>query len=130
MNSLHPTIGVVGLGYIGLPTAAMFAMHGAQVLGIDVNQNVVDTINRGAIHIVLSLKDLWDEIVREGYDPAYGARPLRRTVQRRIENELARRILSGEVESGQKVTVDFADAEYRFSAVMAVLEGEIVVEAA
>lgn len=52
MNSLHPTIGVVGLGYIGLPTAAMFAMHGAQVLGIDVNQNVVDTINRGAIHIV------------------------------------------------------------------------------
>ena len=66
-----------------------------------------------------------DEIVREGYDPAYGARPLRRTVQRRIENELARRILSGEVESGQKVTVDFVEGAYRFSSAASVV-GEIV----
>ena len=57
-----------------------------------------------------------NEVVREGYDPAYGARPLRRTIQRRIENELARRILAGEFESGQCVTVDFADGEYRFAA--------------
>ncbi len=57
-----------------------------------------------------------DELVREGYDPAYGARPLRRVVQRRIENELARRMLSGEVREGQCVTVDFAEGEYRFSA--------------
>jgi ATP-dependent Clp protease ATP-binding subunit ClpC len=57
-----------------------------------------------------------EELVREGYDPAFGARPLRRVVQRRIENELARRILSGEVSEGQTVVVDFAEGEYGFSA--------------
>ncbi len=43
---------VFGLGYIGLPTAAMFAHHGANVTGVDVNQHAVDTINQGRIHIV------------------------------------------------------------------------------
>jgi ATP-dependent Clp protease ATP-binding subunit ClpC len=56
------------------------------------------------------------EILREGYDPRFGARPLRRTVQRRIENELAKRILAGEVADGQTVTVDFVNGEYRFTA--------------
>lgn len=46
------TVSVVGLGYIGLPTAAMFASHGVRVAGIDVNPRVVETINRGEIHIV------------------------------------------------------------------------------
>ncbi len=46
------TISVIGLGYIGLPTAAMFAAYGKNVIGVDVNQNTVDTINRGEIHIV------------------------------------------------------------------------------
>ena len=46
------TISVVGLGYIGLPTAAVFAKHGINVIGVDVTQSVVDTINRGEIHIV------------------------------------------------------------------------------
>ena len=43
---------IFGLGYIGLPTAAMFAHHGANVIGVDVNQHAVDTINQGKIHIV------------------------------------------------------------------------------
>ena len=43
---------VVGLGYIGLPTAALLATSGYEVIGVDVNQHVVDTINRGQIHIV------------------------------------------------------------------------------
>jgi len=43
---------VFGLGYIGLPTAAMFAHHGANVVGVDVNAHAVDTINQGKIHIV------------------------------------------------------------------------------
>ena len=43
---------VVGLGYIGLPTAAVFASRGISVLGVDVAQHVVDTINRGEIHII------------------------------------------------------------------------------
>jgi UDP-N-acetyl-D-mannosaminuronic acid dehydrogenase len=46
------TISVVGLGYIGLPTAAMFASCKIRVIGVDVNQHAVDTINRGEIHIV------------------------------------------------------------------------------
>ncbi len=46
------TISVIGLGYIGLPTAAMFAAFGKKVIGVDVNQHAVDTINQGKIHIV------------------------------------------------------------------------------
>ncbi len=45
-------ISVVGLGYIGLPTAAMFASRKIKVVGVDVNQDAVDTINRGEIHII------------------------------------------------------------------------------
>ncbi|KTR50060.1 UDP-N-acetyl-D-mannosamine dehydrogenase [Pantoea ananatis] len=46
------TISVIGLGYIGLPTAAVFASKGKKVVGVDINAHAVDTINRGAIHIV------------------------------------------------------------------------------
>lgn len=46
-----PDVCVVGLGYIGLPTAAIIARSGCRVQGIDVSQKVVDTINRGEIHI-------------------------------------------------------------------------------
>jgi UDP-N-acetyl-D-mannosaminuronic acid dehydrogenase len=42
---------VLGLGYIGLPTASMFATHGVDVVGVDVNPYVVETLNRGEIHI-------------------------------------------------------------------------------
>src|SRR5512140_2687677 len=46
------TVCVVGLGYIGLPTAALLAGKGYQVVGVDLNDHVVDTINKGRIHIV------------------------------------------------------------------------------
>lgn len=46
-----PDVCVMGLGYIGLPTAAVIARSGCRVLGVDVNSNIVDTINRGEIHI-------------------------------------------------------------------------------
>lgn len=46
------TISVIGLGYIGLPTAAVFASRKKKVIGVDVNQKAVDTINRGEIHII------------------------------------------------------------------------------
>lgn len=45
-------ISVIGLGYIGLPTAAMFASRKIEVIGVDVNPRAVDTINRGEIHII------------------------------------------------------------------------------
>ncbi|AUX95174.1 UDP-N-acetyl-D-mannosamine dehydrogenase [Mixta gaviniae] len=46
------TISVIGLGYIGLPTAAAFASRGKKVVGVDINAQAVETINRGEIHIV------------------------------------------------------------------------------
>lgn len=52
MNLPFKTISIVGLGYIGLPTAAVFASRKVKVIGVDVNQHAVDTINRGQIHIV------------------------------------------------------------------------------
>ena len=47
-----PSVVMVGLGYIGLPTAALIASRGLHVTGVDIHQNVVDTINKGQIHIV------------------------------------------------------------------------------
>jgi UDP-N-acetyl-D-mannosaminuronic acid dehydrogenase len=44
-------VAVLGLGYIGLPTAAVIARTGASVLGVDVTQSVVDTVNSGKVHI-------------------------------------------------------------------------------
>lgn len=62
------TISVVGLGYIGLPTAAMFASRKKKVIGVDVNQHAVDTINRGEIHIVEpDLDILVSAAVQQGY---------------------------------------------------------------
>ena len=43
---------VIGLGYIGLPTAALLASNGYQVVGVDVSAHVVETINQGKIHII------------------------------------------------------------------------------
>jgi UDP-N-acetyl-D-mannosaminuronic acid dehydrogenase len=46
------TVCVVGLGYIGLPTAALLASNGFDVIGVDLNRYAVETINKGQIHIV------------------------------------------------------------------------------
>lgn len=48
----NPEVVMIGLGYIGLPTAALIAEGGTYVHGVDINQSVVDTINRGEIHII------------------------------------------------------------------------------
>jgi len=62
------TISVIGLGYIGLPTAAMFASRKKKVIGVDVNKHAVDTINQGKIHIVEPELDiLVHAAVTEGY---------------------------------------------------------------
>ena len=45
-------VSIIGLGYIGLPTAAMIASRGIEVIGVDVSKHAVNTINRGEIHIV------------------------------------------------------------------------------
>ncbi|EOB3568290.1 UDP-N-acetyl-D-mannosamine dehydrogenase [Vibrio vulnificus] len=62
------TISVIGLGYIGLPTAAMFASRKKKVIGVDINQHAVDTINQGKIHIVEpDLDMIVHAAVSEGY---------------------------------------------------------------
>ena len=58
---------VVGLGYIGLPTSAMFASHDCEVVGVDVTQAVVDTLNAGNIHIEEpGLGEVIKEVVANG----------------------------------------------------------------
>jgi UDP-N-acetyl-D-mannosaminuronic acid dehydrogenase len=52
MASSFEKVCVIGLGYIGLPTAAILATHGSSVIGVDKNSNVVETVNKGKIHIV------------------------------------------------------------------------------
>lgn len=62
------TISVIGLGYIGLPTAAVFASKGKKVIGVDINVRAVETINRGDIHIVEpELGDVVREAVQAGH---------------------------------------------------------------
>ena len=65
----------MGLGYIGLPTAIIAARYGIEVVGVDVNQEVVDTTNSGKLHIVEEgLEELLKEVIASGKFKAY-ARP-------------------------------------------------------
>lgn len=58
----------MGLGYIGLPTATVAAEKGLQIVGVDINEKVVNTINQGKIHIVEpGLQRLVQEVVSTGY---------------------------------------------------------------
>ncbi|MEA5486604.1 ATP-dependent chaperone ClpB [Pseudanabaena sp. CCNP1317] len=58
-----------------------------------------------------------DAIANEGYDPVYGARPLKRVIQQRLENPIAARILSGEIADGQTVRVGYEGKSFTFGAV-------------
>ena len=65
---MNPEVVTIGLGYIGLPTSALIASHGTHVLGVDINQSVVDTINQGKIHIVEpDLDKIVSEAVSNGF---------------------------------------------------------------
>ncbi len=62
-------------------------------------------------------------LAEEGFDPEFGARPLRRTIQRRVDNELSRRVLEGSLNPGDKVVVGADDGRLTFE----VLEGTAAV---
>ena len=49
---MNPEVVTIGLGYIGLPTSALIAKKGINVLGVDINPEIVNTINKGNIHII------------------------------------------------------------------------------
>ena len=66
-QSHNPTVQIFGLGYVGLPTAAVFADAGLRVIGVDVNQSAVDSINAGQPHIVEPhLEELLKKVVASG----------------------------------------------------------------
>ena len=55
-----------------------------------------------------------DYLAKDGYDPEYGARPLRRTIQQHIEDNLSEMILDGKLKLGQKVNIGFKDDKLTF----------------
>ena len=58
-----------------------------------------------------------DEIARLGYDPVYGARPLKRVIQQQLQNELARELLGGQFPEGSRVRIDFVQDGFTFERV-------------
>ncbi|MCL6519994.1 MAG: ATP-dependent chaperone ClpB [Armatimonadetes bacterium] len=75
-------------------------------------------------HLSIELTEAAKEaLASEGFDPVYGARPLKRTIQKRIQDPLAMKILSGEIREGEHVKVDYADGEFVFTPV---IEPELV----
>ncbi|MFN7767833.1 MAG: ATP-dependent chaperone ClpB, partial [Planctomycetaceae bacterium] len=68
--------------------------------------------NKFDLEVTAAAKDL---LTQEGYDPIYGARPLKRTIQQRLQNTLANAILSDEFPEGSTIVVDVDGGEFRFS---------------
>jgi ATP-dependent Clp protease ATP-binding subunit ClpB len=68
-------------------------------------------------NMTIELTDAAKEyIAREGYDPVYGARPLKRFIQRHLETTLSRKLLAGEINDGSKITVEFKNDALVFTA--------------
>src|SRR5512133_3080362 len=84
---------------------------------LDITKLLLDRLNRRlrAQRIEVEFSEEAVRLLsREGYDPEFGARPLRRTIQRLVENELSRMLLDGSVEPGDKAAVDADDDQLRF----------------
>jgi ATP-dependent Clp protease ATP-binding subunit ClpB len=96
-------------------------------LGLEHMKAIVDIQIRGLlkrleerkIHVELR-EAAKNFLVSEGYDPMYGARPLKRTIQRRVLDPLALRVLEGEFREGDRITVDVGDNELIFQKTQAV----------
>ena len=71
-----------------------------------------------------------DKIGEAGFDPVYGARPLKRVIQSQVENTLAREMLEGRFGPGDRIRVDVRDGEFVFEREPAAIEGEVVGEEA
>lgn len=56
-----------------------------------------------------------EQLAEEGFEPAFGARPLQRTIQKRILNPLAAKVIASDFKSGDSITIDFKDGEFQFS---------------
>ena len=56
-----------------------------------------------------------DRLAKEGFDPTFGARPLRRTIQRQVENPLSTKILQGEFKEGERILVGVGSDGFTFT---------------
>jgi ATP-dependent Clp protease ATP-binding subunit ClpC len=83
--------------------------HMGQIVDLQM-QEIRERLEERGITVELS-QAACDWLAEEGYDPAFGARPLRRTLQRHVESPLSKRILKGEFESGDHVLVEVSSAE-------------------
>ena len=76
-------------------------------------QRLVDQAEKAGITLDCTEAAI-DEVARLGYDPVYGARPLKRVIQHQLQNELARELLSGKFPEGSRVKVDFVQDGFVF----------------
>lgn len=84
------------------------AEHVKEIVRMLCNESVARIKSGTGIDVTLDESAI-EYIAKEGFDQMYGARPLRRAIQNKIEDELAEAVLGGNVEEGQKVTVSFVD---------------------
>jgi len=89
--------------------------HIRRIVTIQV-QRLVDQAAKAGITLECTETAI-DEIARLGYDPIYGARPLKRVIQQQLQNELARELLSGKFPEGSRVKVDFVQDGFVFDLV-------------
>ena len=84
---------------------------------VDITKLLLDRLARRLraqrIEVVFS-DDAVRLLAREGFDPEFGARPLQRTIQRLVENELSRMVLGGQVQPGDRVAVDVVEGDLHF----------------
>jgi ATP-dependent Clp protease ATP-binding subunit ClpB len=86
--------------------------HMKQIIDIQI-RGLVKRLEERKIHVSLT-EGAKEQLVREGYDPVYGARPLKRTIQRRVLDPLALRVLEGDFAEGDTVVVDATAEGLRF----------------
>ena len=75
---------------------------------------VTDLASNGA-RLVIFTEAAIKALVEEGYDPQFGARPLKRVLQQRIENKIATKILAGEVKAGDMIKADYQGKSFTLS---------------
>ncbi len=84
-----------------------------QIVGIQLGY-LIDRLAQRKINLELT-DSARAELAAEGWDPAFGARPLKRVIQQRIENALASRLLAGEIHEGERIIADYDGARFVFS---------------
>jgi ATP-dependent Clp protease ATP-binding subunit ClpB len=83
------------------------------IVGIQLQNMLAEVEKSRGIKLIFS-KSAKDALVQEGYDPAFGARPLKRVIQKRILDKLAKSIIEGQVKDGQTVQVDYDGSNFIF----------------